>query len=50
MSKITPFLWFNDDAEQAVKFYHSIFKKSKLEKFRATTKPPKRPLVVPPAR
>jgi len=32
MSKITPFLWFNDDAEQAVKFYHSIFKKSKIGK------------------
>ena len=30
MQKITPFLWFNDNAEQAVKFYTSIFKKSKV--------------------
>ena len=33
MSKrITPFLWFNDQAEQAAKFYTSIFKKSKIGK------------------
>ena len=32
MQKITPFLWFNDNAEQAVKFYTSIFKKSKVLK------------------
>lgn len=30
MQKITPFLWFDDEAEQAVKFYTSIFKKSKI--------------------
>jgi len=30
MKKITPFLWFNGDAEQAAKFYTSIFKKSKM--------------------
>ena len=30
MQKITPFLWFNDNAEAAVKFYTSIFKKSKV--------------------
>lgn len=30
MQKITPFLWFNDQAEEAVKFYTSIFKKSKI--------------------
>jgi predicted 3-demethylubiquinone-9 3-methyltransferase (glyoxalase superfamily) len=30
MQKITPFLWFNDNAEQAAKFYTSIFKKSKI--------------------
>lgn len=30
--KITPFLWFNDNAEQAVKFYTSIFKNSKIGK------------------
>ena len=30
MQKITPFLWFNDSAEEAVKFYASIFKDSKI--------------------
>ncbi len=29
MQKITPFLWFDDKAEEAVNFYASIFKKSK---------------------
>jgi predicted 3-demethylubiquinone-9 3-methyltransferase (glyoxalase superfamily) len=32
MQKITPFLWFNDQAEEAVKFYTSIFKPSKVLK------------------
>ena len=32
MQKITPFLWFNDNAEEAVKFYTSLFKKSKMGK------------------
>jgi predicted 3-demethylubiquinone-9 3-methyltransferase (glyoxalase superfamily) len=32
MQKITPFLWFNDQAEEAVRFYSSIFKKSKVLK------------------
>jgi predicted 3-demethylubiquinone-9 3-methyltransferase (glyoxalase superfamily) len=30
MQKITPFLWFNDNAEEAMKFYVSIFKNSKI--------------------
>jgi len=30
MQKITPFLWFNDNVEEAVKFYVSIFRKSKI--------------------
>jgi predicted 3-demethylubiquinone-9 3-methyltransferase (glyoxalase superfamily) len=30
MQKITPFLWFDNNAEQAVKFYLSIFKDSKI--------------------
>jgi predicted 3-demethylubiquinone-9 3-methyltransferase (glyoxalase superfamily) len=30
MQKITTFLWFNDNAEAAVKFYTSIFKDSKI--------------------
>jgi predicted 3-demethylubiquinone-9 3-methyltransferase (glyoxalase superfamily) len=29
MQKITPFLWFNDQAEEAMRFYLSIFKNSK---------------------
>ena len=30
MQKITPFLWFDNNAEEAVKFYVSIFKNSKI--------------------
>jgi predicted 3-demethylubiquinone-9 3-methyltransferase (glyoxalase superfamily) len=30
MQKITPFLWFNDQAEEAMNFYTSIFKNSKV--------------------
>ena len=30
MQKITPFLWFNDQAEEAMKFYTSIFTNSKI--------------------
>ena len=30
MQKITPFLWFDDQAEEAAKFYTSIFKNSKV--------------------
>jgi len=30
MPKITPFLWFNDNAEEAAEFYVSIFKNSKI--------------------
>ncbi|HEY2720548.1 MAG TPA: VOC family protein [Chitinophagaceae bacterium] len=30
MQKITPFLWFDDQAEDAVKFYASVFKNSKI--------------------
>jgi len=33
MPKITPFLWFDRQAEEAVKFYTSIFKNSKVGKF-----------------
>jgi predicted 3-demethylubiquinone-9 3-methyltransferase (glyoxalase superfamily) len=31
MQRITPFLWFDDNAEQAAKFYTSIFKNSKIK-------------------
>lgn len=30
MQKITPFLWFNDNAEEAANFYVSLFKNSKI--------------------
>ena len=30
MQKITPFLWFDNNAEEAVKFYLSVFKKGKI--------------------
>jgi predicted 3-demethylubiquinone-9 3-methyltransferase (glyoxalase superfamily) len=30
MQKITPFLWFDNNAEEAVNFYCSIFKNSKI--------------------
>jgi predicted 3-demethylubiquinone-9 3-methyltransferase (glyoxalase superfamily) len=30
MQKITPFLWFNDQAEEAANFYVSIFKNSRI--------------------
>jgi predicted 3-demethylubiquinone-9 3-methyltransferase (glyoxalase superfamily) len=29
--KITPFLWFDNQAEEAAKFYTSVFKNSKIE-------------------
>ena len=32
MQKITPFLWFSDNAEEAVRFHVSIFKNSKIGK------------------
>lgn len=32
MQKLTPFLWFNDRAEEAVKFYLSVFKKGKIRR------------------
>jgi predicted 3-demethylubiquinone-9 3-methyltransferase (glyoxalase superfamily) len=31
MQKITPFLWFDNNAEEAVNFYVSVFKNSKIE-------------------
>jgi predicted 3-demethylubiquinone-9 3-methyltransferase (glyoxalase superfamily) len=32
MQRITPFLWFNDKAEEAMNFYTSIFKNSRVGK------------------
>jgi len=34
MKKITPFLWYDGKAEEAAKFYVSIFKKSKIQNIR----------------
>src|SRR5438874_13415445 len=31
MQKITPFLWFDNQAEEAAKFYVSVFKNSKVK-------------------
>ena len=31
MQRIVPCLWFNDNAEEAVRFYTSVFKKSKVK-------------------
>lgn len=32
MQKITPFLWFDGNAEEAAKFYVSVFKKGKIRR------------------
>jgi predicted 3-demethylubiquinone-9 3-methyltransferase (glyoxalase superfamily) len=32
MQKITPFLWFNDNAEEAMQFYMSVFPDASIEK------------------
>ena len=31
MQKINPFLWFDNDAEEALNFYHKVFKNSKIK-------------------
>ncbi len=31
MQKITPFLWFDNQAEEAANFYFSVFKNSKVK-------------------
>ena len=38
MQKITPFLWFDEQAEDAVKFYTSVFKDSKIGRILRNTK------------
>jgi predicted 3-demethylubiquinone-9 3-methyltransferase (glyoxalase superfamily) len=30
MQKITPYLWFDNNAEEAIHFYGSIFKNSRM--------------------
>ena len=47
VQKITPFLWFDHQAEEAAKFYTSIFKNSRIRKIarydKAAEKPSGRP-------
>lgn len=38
MQTISPFLWFNDEAEEAANFYVSLFKNSKIGKIRRYSK------------
>ena len=38
MQKITPFLWFNNNAEEAMNFYISVFKDSKIVSVRRYSK------------
>ena len=38
MQKITPCLWFDSNAEEAVNFYLAIFKNSKSGRYRGTEK------------
>ncbi len=38
MQKITPFLWFDNNAEEAMQFYISIFKNSKIESIKRVGK------------
>jgi predicted 3-demethylubiquinone-9 3-methyltransferase (glyoxalase superfamily) len=52
--RITPFLWFDDQAEEAAKFYTSVFKNSKIgdivrydeEAAKPTGRPPESVMVV----
>ena len=37
MSKISPCLWFNGEAEQAAKFYVSLLPDSRIEKIQLNT-------------
>jgi predicted 3-demethylubiquinone-9 3-methyltransferase (glyoxalase superfamily) len=32
MNKITPFLWFNDNLEEAINFYTAVFKNSSIQR------------------
>jgi predicted 3-demethylubiquinone-9 3-methyltransferase (glyoxalase superfamily) len=34
MQKITPFLWFDNNAEEALNFYASVFKNAKVRDIR----------------
>lgn len=39
MQKITPFIWFGDNAEEAVRYYVSVFKNSRIRKVMRTGNP-----------
>src|SRR5258708_22787133 len=43
MQKITPFLWLNDRAEEAMNFYVSVFKNSRVVSVTRFTEPRPRP-------
>jgi predicted 3-demethylubiquinone-9 3-methyltransferase (glyoxalase superfamily) len=40
--KITPFLWFDNNADEAMNFYVSIFKNSKVPRVARSDKDPKK--------
>ena len=40
MQKISPFLWFDDNAEEAAKFYTSVFKNAKINKVTRSSEEP----------
>ena len=44
MQKITPFLWFNGQAEEAMNFYVSVFKNSKVVSVNRAGPGPKAPV------
>lgn len=45
MRKITPFLWFNGQAEEAMNFYVSVFKNSKVVSVSRAGPGPKAPVI-----
>jgi predicted 3-demethylubiquinone-9 3-methyltransferase (glyoxalase superfamily) len=48
--RITPCLWFDNQAEEAAKFYVSVFKNSKIVSVLDTPKPGRRLTNGPPVR
>jgi predicted 3-demethylubiquinone-9 3-methyltransferase (glyoxalase superfamily) len=48
--KITPFLWFDTQAEEAAIFYTTIFKNSRINQIAATARPAMRRTAWMPAR
>lgn len=48
MQKITPFLWFDTQAEEAARYYVSVFNNSNMVTSPDTMRPQPRPRVAPP--